>query len=73
VPKLHRAFLTDQRSMRDHSTADVEVDVQQAGKKRKFQNEDDSLPVPQQYRIRKSSSSNDRTKKVILTKQNRKI
>jgi hypothetical protein len=58
---LHRAFLTDQKSMRDHSLADVKV-----------QNEDDSLPVPHQYRITKKSSSNDRTTKVIVTKQNRK-
>jgi hypothetical protein len=54
-----------------HSTADVEVDVQQDGKKRKLQNEDDSWSVPQQYQITKHSSRNDRTTKVIVTKQNR--
>jgi hypothetical protein len=36
MPKLNRAFLTVQRNMRDHSTADVGVDAQQAGKKQKF-------------------------------------
>jgi hypothetical protein len=40
--------------------------------KRNFQIEDDSLPVPQQYRITKNSSRNDRTTKVIVTKQNKK-
>jgi hypothetical protein len=44
--------------MRDHSTADVEVDIQQAGKNRKFMNEDDSLP--QQYRKTKNSSHNEK-------------
>jgi hypothetical protein len=50
---------------------DVEVDVQQAWKKRKFRNEDDSLPVPQEHRITKNSSSNDQRIKVMVTKQNR--